>query len=975
MADCRTRIQEKKYKRKSLKSRIRRLMRINNGITVVAILIVMVFGITTITGVVSHGFTEVTAQMLALEMEESINESDDKRKKGQEVNIMSEEAKIAFGQEMLQNEASRFYEATSVDFIGEEIRVFEYAVILGDTVIYDSFEQTNEEWMLDMYDKGMTGNKDFESVAAIENVDGEVVGEIIVSLSPIIIASAFTMAVLFGLAIFILNQILSAFMSRAMSNAVSKPLEVLTQQIEDLANDDLEDAFNVVLNVRKPVSEVVSLKDSTNEIMKKIAEYYEITTAQNEELIAQRDELESQRDELESQNETLHETSNSLQSMNNAYLNRTLKLQNLLDNVGQGFMTFDESLAINSEYSLTCVDMLCEHGIPEDLTGKRVTDYIFDDPEQREFIDSLLVKVIQGSEHERNLFLPLLPEEIELHGRIHRIEYKLVKDESFKELMMVILTDISETRDLENQMLAERDLLQMIVKVLLNRNDFLSLYRDFTKEMNRPFASIKAEEFDEILRKLHTFKGSFAQFYMTNIAGKLNDIEDRVYASGTLKTIQAIERQDILGALQIDIDNIKMYTSNDILDDKDLYSVKEEKIIEIEQKIKSILPATEFNKVIPIIKSIRYKSVREGLRQYPDYVTKLSERLEKSVMPFEIEGDDVFVDFDVYQDVFKSMTHLFRNAVDHGIETEDERIEADKNQTAMIRCNVVHTDDEQFEIRIIDDGRGIDSERIKAVALSKGLINDEDSKDYSEDDWLQFIFEHEFSTKDEATAISGRGVGLAAIKEQVEKLGGSLTVVSRLGKGTSFTVSLPILQGADIIFFEPEQFIEHIEEVATGYLGDLDIQIEDISKEVEDKIIVERVSSLINMKGSLDGLLVVSANETLSRKLVNAFILGGVDESEIEAYYEDVLGEITNTVLGNVLGSLEEEGIYLTMGVPVMLSNRSAYIKYSNRQIYSIKYISGEDIITFSILITENVDLTKDLSFDDSGLFFDKEDM
>ncbi len=974
MIECKTKIERKKYRRKSLKARVKRLLRINNGITVVSILVLMLFTTMAIVSLVSNGFSKVTANLIAADVSDNFQKSEKMYQMNESLNDMSNDEKKSLGLEMINIDGKKYLDSTKVDILGEDHSIFEYEVKVGETVIYNSFKATNEDAMLGIYDKGMNDYKNFSASAPIVDLEGNKVGTIMVYISPIILALAFGLSIALGLGVFIFNQFFSSLISSIMSKAVSRPLEVLAKQIEDLASDDLEDAFNVVLEVKRPVSEVVSLKDSTNKIMQKIAEYYEITTAQNEELQAQRDELESQRDELESQNDQLQTTSHTLQSMNNAYLSRTMKLQNLLDNVGQGFMTFGQDLKINSEYSLTCLDMLCDCDDHIDLAGKKVTDFIFDEPDQKDFIESLLIKIMTGSDNERELFMPLLPEEVELHGKIHRIEYKLVTDEQNRDLIMLIMTDISETRDLESQMMAERDLLQMIVKVLLNRDDFLSLYHDFLLDMNRSFEQIEDEEYEDILRKIHTYKGSFSQYYMSNISAMLNTLEDEIYEVGTIDYIRNIERSRVLDALNQDIENIKRYTSDDILDENELYAVKEEKIIEIEQKIKSILPATEFNKVIPIIKSIRYKSVKEGLKQYPDYVTKLSERMEKSVLPFEIQGDEVFVDFDVYQNLFKNMVHLFRNAVDHGIETEDERMETGKSQAASISCYVNKKDDTCFEIIIHDDGRGIDPEIVKASALEKGLIQETDLDRMSDSELLELIFQQKFSTKNEATAISGRGVGLASVKDQVEHLGGSLQVASELGNGTTFTLSLPILQGTDIIFFEPDQFIDHIDQVASGYLKDLSIAFDSTERTLEDKIVVHRVSSLINVKGSLDGLLVVSTNESLSKKLVDAFIIGGVSQEEVEDYYEDVLGEITNTILGNVLGSLEEEGIYLTMGVPVMLSNRNAYIKYSNRQIYSIKYHSGQDIITFSILMTENVDLSQDLSFEDTSLFFDKEE-
>ncbi len=967
LIECKTKIEQKKYRKKSLKARVKRLLRINNGITVISVLILMLFATMVIVSIVSNGFSQVTANLIAANVSDNYQESEEMYQMNDNLHAMSNDEKKTLGLKMINIDGKKYLDSTKVVILGEEHSIFEYEVTVGGSEIYNSFTETNEDMMLEVYDKTMDDYKNFSSSAPIVDLEGNEVGTIMVYISPFILALVFGLSLAIGIGVFFFNLFFSSLISSIMSKAVSRPLEVLAKQIEGLASDDLEDAFNVVLEVKRPVSEVVSLKDSTNKIMQKIAEYYEITTAQNEELLAQRDELESQNDQLQT-------TGHTLQSMNNAYLSRTMKLQNLLDNVGQGFMTFGQDLKINSEYSLTCVDMLCEYGEREDLAGKKVTDYVFDEPDQKEFIDSLLIKIINGSENERELFMPLLPEEVELHGKIHRIEYKLVTDEQNRDLIMLILTDITETRDLESQMMAERDMLQMIVKVLLNRDDFLSIYNDFLVDMNRFFNYIEDEEYDDILRKIHTYKGVFSQYYMSNISDTLNKLEDEIYEAGTMDYIRQVERSRVFDALNKDIDNIKRYTSEDILEENGLYAVKEEKIIEIEQKIKSILPATEFNKVIPIIKSIRYKSVKEGLRQYPDYVTKLSERMEKSVLPFEIQGDDIFVDFDVYQNLFKNMVHLFRNAVDHGIETEDERMETGKSQAATISCQVKRQNNECFEIVIQDDGRGIDLNVIKALALKKGLIQEKDMDMMGESDLLNLIFQQKLSTKNEASVISGRGVGLASVKDQVESLGGSIKVKTDIGNGTTFILSLPILQGTDIIFFEPDQFIDHIDQVALGYMEGHNINFENSERTLEDKIVVHRVSSLINIKGSLDGLLVVSTNESLSKKLVEAFIIGGVSQEEVEEYYEDVLGEITNTILGNVLGSLEEDGIYLTMGVPVILSNRNAYIKYSNRQIYSIKYYSGDDIITFSILMTENINLNQDLSFEDTSLFFDKEE-
>lgn len=958
-------------------------MRFGNTISMVLILVAMMIIIGALVSFMGKGFSMYTADKMSQEIQMVYDSLYDKEDFAEVLKMYSEEEEKTELPPEMQELILEMREANEHHLSETDIQVmsnftfFEYKVFYKDDLIYDSYAETREMTAMDQYsnENVMSKNMFSESGAPIFDADGKVIGKVDVRVSPDIINMVYFVSFALAFIIFIVNSVISKIIIAITSNMVSKPLETLAFQMEDMANEDLEDAFNTQLNVKRPVSEVKSLTDSTAKIMNKMAHYYELMTAQNQELEAQRDtleyqreeleaqteELEAQRDELESQNDQLTQYSGSLQSMNNAYLSRTLKLQNLLDNVGQGFMTFGKDLTINSEYSVACTHMLCEadcddethgdmaNGVPhvhegelfdEDITGMKVTDLLIHDTEQREFIDELFTKILNGSENERNLFIPLLPEEIEMKGRIHSIEYKIVNDELANEQMMIILTDITQTRELEQQMEVERDILQMIVKVLLNRDEFLTNIEEFNAYLDQDLERVTQDDFDEMLRVIHTFKGSFAQYYMNNTSNHLNEIEDVLYADGSIDAIKAIDRDLVRQKLGDDLSIIEGYVGKDFIYKKDLYTVEEEKIIEIEQKIKRILPATEFNKVIPIIQSIRYRSVKEGLKSYPDYVTKLSERLDKSVAPFEITGDDVSVDFDVYQNVFKSMVHLFRNAVDHGVEDPDTRIELDKHEAATIKCEVVDKG-ESFEVIIEDDGRG--------------MSFDVQAK----------IFEQGFSTKDSATAISGRGVGLPALLSAVEVLGGKITVESTENVGTKFTVSLPILHGTDIVHFEPEQFMHRIEKIADKYLRDLNFKFEPADVNACDQITLHRVSALLNMKGSIDGLMIVSANEAFAKDLVGAFVLDEVAEEDLAAYAEDVLGEVTNTILGNVLGSLEAEGVFLSIGVPVMLSNRSAYVKYSDRQILNATFEMGDHVISLSLLITEGNEQLEHISFED----------
>lgn len=997
--DCRGKIrmkkmhQDKKYKRNTLKKRIARVMRFSNTISMILLMVAMTVVIGFLVQFLGKGFTMYTAEQIAVDLQESYISMDGDKHDFFESILMDKESVTMTQSDledmyvnMTEEEKAGLHDAWNefVEFqgiqkmdedkeVGIDVTYFEYRISYGHKIIYDSFEEGRKVTAIDqMNNDNMMAKKVFtESAEPYYDGMGNLLGYVYVRVSPDIISMVVIVAVFLSICVFFANLIISKIITAVTSKMVSRPMETLAYQMEDMANDELEDAFNTVIDIRRPVSEVKSLTESTNKIMQKMAHYYELMTAQNEELEAQRDELESQRDELEaqniemeaqqeeleaqkdeleSQNDELTRTGNTLQSMNNAYLSRTMKLQNLLDNMGQGFMTFGSDLKVNSEYSLTCTSLLCETDCPDsemtedqnnqDITGMKVTDLLFKDDEQKAFIEELLVKVLEGSEHERSLFIPLLPEEILMNGRTQKVEYKIVKNEQFKEHMLVILTDITQTRELEAQMAVERDVLQMIVKVLLNRDEFVSLLEEFDAFLDSEIGSLTQEDYEEVLRSLHTFKGSFAQYYMNHTSDHLNELEEAIYSDGTINSIKAVDTDLVKSRVQMDLTTVEGYVGKDFIFNKDLYTVKEEKIIEIEQKIKNILPAAEFNKVIPIIQSIRYRSVKEGLKSYPDYVTKLSERMNKSVLPFEITGDDVFVDFDVYQKVFKSIVHLFRNAVDHGVEDGDTRIEAGKHISSVIACEVVALGD-RFEIIVSDDGRGMNEE----VAGK--------------------VFEDGYTTKEEATAISGRGVGLPALKEAVVELGGGITVNSKVGEGSTFIINLPLLQGTDIVHFEPDHFVGHIEKVARNYLNSFEFGLTTGLTEHLDQIMLQRVSALINIKGSIDGMLIVSVNEPFANKLVNAFIYDEVSEDEIVEYTESVLGEVTNTILGNVLGDLEDEGVYLNIGVPVMLSNKSAYVKYSDRQIYSVLYEKEDKVIRLSLLITESDHQAGEFMLDD----------
>ena len=174
----------------------------------------------------------------------------------------------------------------------------------------------------------------------------------------------------------------------------------------------------------------------------------------------------------------------------------------------------------------------------------------------------------------------------------------------------------------------------------------------------------------------------------------------------------------------------------------------------------------------------------------PRLVRELAVETHKKLVVM-LEGGDTELDRQLIEVVRDPLTHILRNAADHGIEPPHERIALGKPETGCIRLAASH-EAGYITVAISDDGRGLDLERIKAKALARGLVTPADLEQMAPETIYRFIFVPEFSTAAKVTSISGRGVGLDVVRDNIETIGGSITVTSTFGKGTSFNLKIPL---------------------------------------------------------------------------------------------------------------------------------------------------------------------------------------
>jgi two-component system chemotaxis sensor kinase CheA len=191
-----------------------------------------------------------------------------------------------------------------------------------------------------------------------------------------------------------------------------------------------------------------------------------------------------------------------------------------------------------------------------------------------------------------------------------------------------------------------------------------------------------------------------------------------------------------------------------------------------------------------IVLNLRMVPIETVFNRFPRMVRDLAKSLDKKI-EFIITGAETELDRTVIDEIGDPLVHLLRNAVDHGIETVPERIAAGKPETGTLYLRAFHSGNHVI-VEIEEDGRGINAEKVLNTAIKRGLVTQEQAASLKEEEIYMLLFKAGFSTADQISDISGRGVGLDVVKSKIESLGGSVYVQSKLGQGSKFTVQLPL---------------------------------------------------------------------------------------------------------------------------------------------------------------------------------------
>lgn len=798
--------------------------------------------------------------------------------------------------------------------------------------------------------------------ANLTDKNGDVIGKVDAFISPEVVVAIFILMAATVIVLVLFALMLTKFISVLISSPVLNPLDQAVSKMRELSQES--NVWDNPITIVRPMREIEELADATNLIMQKMKDYSEQLERQKSVLEEQKTVLEDQNEELEAQNEELSLSKRRLQEAQEKLLRTDRSIRNLLDNAGQGFMTFGPELLIDEEYSLECRNIFGRElsGVPFPLL------LALDDDEQRKFLESLLRKIFAEKDSGRRaMYLPLLTEELSLEGRSIKLEYKMIPSAFGTELMMVVLTDITEKRELESQVETERNMLKTVVKVIVGYGDFTDCVRDFKLfyEVELPAAlrtdeSVRAKLLS-IYRDLHTYKGNFSQFGLQHVTKRLHDAETKL--SEWLKSADELSANELaariseLGIaswLDDDFALLQSVIGDSFFNQQDLLMIDKTRIIDIEKKMLALLSPNECKLLLPELRRLRYKPFKELLKAYPDYVSGLAERMERYVAPVVLDGDDFPADTEKYYDFSRSLVHVFRNIIDHAIESPEERVASGKEEYAGIVCRVALRQD-KITVDIADDGRGIDPDVVRRRAVEKGIVSGQEAAELTDDEAVRLIFHDEFSTKDEVSDISGRGIGLAAVKAEVDKLGGTIDMRSEIGRGSIFRFELPY-EELDVV---PQVTYPDMLQPCIATTKDYFERFVGVSLESPDtftlhpggKLPLYNVTSFVTLKGAVEGMYVLSVDEPLSLAIVRGIVLDPVGEDEQRQLVEDSLAETSNTVLGNSFNMFQQFADFILMEPPITMDTEGASVKYADAEIWTCALQSEHGAMRMSFVI------------------------
>lgn len=466
------------------------------------------------------------------------------------------------------------------------------------------------------------------------------------------------------------------------------------------------------------------------------------------------------------------------------------KLKALLDSLDQGFLIFDED-----GHCWEISSKACEKVLEVAPAGKKIWD-VLKLPENQvngfnKWLTTLYSELLPFED-----LAPLGPAQFpHSQGNHVKLDYYPIRSSENKiQGIVLVATDITSLIRAQEEAEKEKSYANFILKMFKQKRSFLSFFEECQKlviELNRVTLAPPASwDRDALFRTLHTIKGGSASYSVRDVAHHAHELESIIQNwDGFTEDKWDQHLQDLKQSFD--------HLTKEVHELLGQSPAKQVPVVEV--------PKTELFQILSVMEAwsksrewaeqLKNRYLTEPLQQsfesYEFIIQQTATQLQKKVKPLKFTTPEFRWSFEPYQSFTSTLVHVFRNAIDHGLETPEERSNAGKPEQGEISISATLKESE-IEIRIQDDGRGIAVEKIKTKRQEKNLS----TTGLTDEQILMTVFEPQFSTRDNVTELSGRGVGLDAVKHEVEILGGRVGIKSEVGKGTTFIFTLPVKSAA-----------------------------------------------------------------------------------------------------------------------------------------------------------------------------------
>jgi two-component system chemotaxis sensor kinase CheA len=443
----------------------------------------------------------------------------------------------------------------------------------------------------------------------------------------------------------------------------------------------------------------------------------------------------------------------------------------VLDNVEQGLATILPSGELSSERS-RAFNAWFGQDAGDDTLAERLA----------QGDEALRGWLARGWEQVKDGFLPTevaldqLPRRIHVKGRHYALDYKAMQDGEVLAGVLLVVSDITAEMERLKRDAEQRELIATFEHLMRDRGGTLEFYQE-GENLVRTLGSERKER-AKVLLALHTLKGNAATFGVTSVAEAAHRLETHLI--GATGIPEPSELSDLMLTWQSFSDRLGrlMGTSSE--------PVLEVATSEVEALIKSAESGVAPSQLSAMLARLKLERAAVRLRRIADQARSLAGRLGKSGLEVDVQAQgDVRFDRQRWAPFWAAFVHPLRNALDHGIEAPEQRRAAGKPEQGKLTL-AVRGDAQHITLELSDDGRGIDFEKVRSKARALGLPH------ATEAELLEALFNDGFSTADQITELSGRGVGMSALRRAAAELGGTVSVHSRRGKGTTLRLRFPV---------------------------------------------------------------------------------------------------------------------------------------------------------------------------------------